>query len=72
MLIIIILIILFYYTQYTYSLIITSWDGGVPLMWLKLYLRNRNQFVDISGVNSREEVLNCGALQGSILGPLLF
>ena len=48
---------------------ITDRHGG----WLKIYLSNRRQFVQI---NEKEktilETISCGVPQGSILGPLLF
>ena len=36
------------------------------------YLSNREQFVSIDGVNYNTLNVNCGVLQGSSLGPLLF
>ncbi len=45
---------------------------GVPLMWIKSYLSNRTQFVEISDVRSNGERLSYGVPQGSILSPLLF
>ena len=41
-------------------------------LWLKSYLSNRRQYVDINGTRSEEENINVGVPQGSILGPLLF
>ena len=42
------------------------------LKWLKSYLSNRKQFVNLNGENSKNENISCGVPQGSILGPLLF
>ena len=36
------------------------------------YLGNRRQHVSLCGVTSGVRYINCGVLQGSILGPLLF
>ena len=45
---------------------------GTPLEWLKSYLLNREQFVQIDEtVSDRLKVL-CGVPQGSVLGPKLF
>ena len=40
--------------------------------WSSSYLRNRTQFVTISGFNSELKEINCGVPEGSILGPFLF
>ena len=40
--------------------------------WLRSYIFNRTQFVDINGIFSSILVNNCGIGQGTILGPLLF
>ena len=45
---------------------------GNLLSWLKSYLSNRKQFVDVYGIRSKEEDITVGVPQGSILGPLLF
>ena len=36
------------------------------------YLKKRTQFVTINGFKSDLKEINCGVLQGSILGPMLF
>ena len=40
--------------------------------WFSDYLRDRMQFVTVSDVKSSSLNINCGVLQGSILGPTLF
>ena len=45
---------------------------GTWLSWLKSYLSNRRQFVDLGGVRSDFKDIIVGVPQGSILGPLLF
>ena len=55
---------------------------GLALKWFKSYLTNRKQFVEIAhryehsneikNYLSSEQYINCGAPQGSILGPILF
>ena len=45
---------------------------GVSNDWFKSYLSNRNRYVSINGYESGLAALNCGILQGSVLGPLLF
>ena len=42
------------------------------LSWFENYLSNRKQYVTYNGIVSKTEKNNCGAPQGSILGPLLF
>ena len=46
--------------------------SGVALDWFRSYITNREQFVSINNVDSIPRVIQCGALQGSILGPLIF
>ena len=46
--------------------------NGVALAWLKSYLSDRTQQVNISGTLSEPTVLRFGVPQGSVLGPLLF
>ena len=45
---------------------------GTAYDWIKSYLNNRQQFVQIGDVMSDCLPVNCGVPQGSILGPLLF
>ena len=46
--------------------------GGTALAWLRLYLGDRTQFVNINGSTSERRVLQFGVPQGLFLGPLLF
>ena len=45
---------------------------GVASKWISSYLENQSQFVSYNNVNSDIQNINCGILQGSILGPSLF
>ena len=45
---------------------------GVILNWLKDYLSNRFQYVEIENVRSKTSSIEYGVPQGSILGPLLY
>ena len=42
---------------------------GVSNDWFKSYLPNRSQYVSINGYDSGPVAINCGAPQGSVLGP---
>ena len=44
---------------------------GLALKWMTSYLKNRSQFVSLSGENSSIKHVQYGVSQGSILGPLL-
>ena len=46
--------------------------GEVALRWIRSYLSNRVQMVDINGTLSGVKEMRWGVPQGSILGPLLF
>ena len=41
-------------------------------LWLQSYLENRRQFCRVNGTCSDLKDIDCGVLQGSCLGPLLF
>ena len=45
---------------------------GIAQEWLKSYLKDRKQFVQIDECASKLLNVTCGVPQGSILGPKLF
>jgi len=45
---------------------------GIPLMWFKSYLSDREQSVKLGNTLSGPQILTHGVPQGSVLGPLLF
>lgn len=45
---------------------------GVPQTWLRSYLHERKQYVEICGVKSETLTLDIGVPQGSVIGPLLY
>ena len=45
---------------------------GIALDWVKSYLNDRKQYVEVNNVASAQKTVKCGIPQGSILGPLLF
>ena len=45
---------------------------GVSNDWFQSYLSNRNQYVSINDFDSGLAVINCGILQGSVLGPYFY
>ena len=45
---------------------------GVAHQWFASYTKNRMQYVNADGVNSRLRLLRTGIAQGSVLGPLMF
>ena len=49
-----------------------EFSRDTALSWFALYVSDRTQQVSIDGTFSRKFDLECGAPQGSWLGPLLF
>ena len=45
---------------------------GIALDWVKSYLNDGKQYVEVNNVASAQKTVKCGIPQGSILGPLLF
>ena len=43
-----------------------------PLNWMRSYITDRKQSVNVCLAKSAKVQLKCGVLQGSVLGPLLF
>lgn len=45
---------------------------GIGLSWVRSYIENRKQFVQIGDYRSSCSNISCGVPQGSVLGPKLF
>ena len=58
---------IYFYINYLFY-----WIKNIEKCWLKKYLNNRVQFVQLPcGTLSEERVVTCGIPQGSMAGPLL-
>ena len=53
---------------------LTRWFGvrDTALRWFSSYLSGRSQSVKVDEFRSKSTSLECGVLQGSVLGPILF
>ena len=53
---------------------LTEWFGidSVVLQWVQSHLTGRSQLFKVNGVLSTPQLLLCGVLHGSVLGPFLF
>ena len=56
----------------TISPTLVSRLSGPALMWMRSYLSDRSQSVNVPGGASGKSSVACGFPQGSVLGPLLF
>ena len=65
-----------YFEKICHEGLLAKCDGefgikGKPLDWLKCYLSNRRQVVQVGHATSVSRALAAGVPQGSVLGPLL-
>ena len=58
--------------QLTSCLSVSYYSYNNHVTWVRNYLSNRLQYVEINGNKSLTVALRCGVPQGSILGPLLY